>query len=157
MPKSKTITIRVPIEKYYEFLKNAATQQKPISTYINDVLTVYHSPLKAEKGVMIESKPTQPQIAIFRSDPISDDKLYRVVYDDTLNITLVTRPTGYYSDKDGNFYNSHKSLIKLPIENLKYHTKNGKEVLFFFAKHSSYERWFECKIEERNLKTYNDY
>ncbi len=60
MPKSKTITIRVPIENYYEYLKNASIERKPISSYINDVLDSYHIPKKAEKGILIETKAPIP-------------------------------------------------------------------------------------------------
>jgi hypothetical protein len=59
MSKSKTITIRVPIENYYEYLKNAATERKPISTYINDVLYRYVTK-KGEKGILIENKAPIP-------------------------------------------------------------------------------------------------
>jgi len=78
MPKTKTITIRVPIENYYEYLKNSATQKKPLSTYISDALSSIvdlknDKPTKEEKYLQTQT----PKISLVREDapPIVKPKI----------------------------------------------------------------------------------
>jgi hypothetical protein len=139
---TKTITIRVPKEEYYQWLELASKNQQPISTYLKSCLDISKAPIQDSKSF----KPPRKKLNAYKLTPVAYNGSSVLFFPDTENYNFY----GFWLHKLSPVDRSH---LYTKINDSKPHIRaiyhdNGQ--MKFWSTNSK-GSWEECLDVERTV------